>query len=139
MRFQKLDNAVKAGTAAPLDLRYKPKKFSQKTPHPNRQLIVEFLQELYTTISEPLPEAHGPTPKRDAEKCPVPPKMRFRRHRGRKPKLVSSARRAKGSDCSRLRMLPPGTYSSYLELLKLRWPDAKLTLKLFTRAPRQIY
>ena len=138
IRFQKLYNAVKSGTPAPLDLRYKPKKFLRKNPSRNRQLIVEFLEELYATISEPLPEALGKSvqnPEAKKSAGALPSKMRFRRHRGRKPKVVASARRAKGRDGSRLRMLPPGTYTSYLELLKLRWPEAKLTLKVFTQAP----
>ena len=34
-------------------------------------------------------------------------------------------------DKTNLRMLPPGTYSDYLNLLKTRHPDRRISLKLF--------
>lgn len=145
-RFQKLCKAVAGNQPAPYDGRYVKRANRHPKPCRNRQLIVEYLEELYATVAEPLPESHGhmmhasdarPTAARLLADKKAKRKKRlqqFRKHRGRRPKVVAQAARhtaASSSQC--LRLLPPGSYTEYLNLLRIRHPGAKLGLKLFTK------
>ena len=140
-RFMKLNRAAQWGLPVPNDGRFVASKFSRRA-HENRQLVTEFLAEIYHTISEPLPENHGgksevagQCPKQDpqADSDPKPkPRLMFRKHRGRRPRIVADAGRNK--DKKNLRMLPPGTFSDYLNLLRNRYPSNRISLKLFCKA-----
>ena len=65
-------------------------------------------------------------------------KMAFRRNRGKRPKLAARIHRvkksveAKESESEPMRLLPPGTFTDYLTLLRCRYPEKKFSLKLFT-------
>ena len=147
-RFRKIHQAVTHGSPVPRDGRFVRREFTAKA-HENRVLVAEFLSEIYNTISEPLPEQHGvevvsgdlgglekssDKATGSTRKDPKPrPRLRFRKHRGRRPKVVAQAGRKK--DKSQLRMLPPGTYSDYLNLLRARFPEKKISLKLFCKVP----
>ena len=39
----------------------------------------------------------------------------------------------RGKDQTELRLLPPGSFNDYLSLLRARYPEEKLSLKLFTK------
>lgn len=112
------------------------RRFGGKVLHQHRVLVAEFLEEIYNTIAEPLPERHGGGDdsvnrggKNENDDRRPKPRLCFRKHRGRRPKVVAQAGRKK--DKTNLRMLPPGTYSDYLNLLKTRHPDRRISLKLF--------
>ena len=135
-RYAKLKRCAINGVAAPMDLRTVGRKMLIRPKlAKKRELIVEFLEWLYTTVSEPMPEATGQVKRKvdDAEldqgDRPKKP-MHFRRLRGRRPKLARVLNR--GKDGSALRMLPPASYSDYLSLLRAKHPEETFSLKLFT-------
>ena len=156
-RFSRLKAAAVAGTRAPLDQRSVPQVAGfdmRNLAHlQKRELIVEYLEELWQTVSEPMPEASqnklkrkkvsAATAKKDAkrQKKPnaeakevaedVPRTMQFRRHRGRRPKMA--ARWHRGADSSEMRVLPPGSFSDYLAVLRAREPHVTISLKLFSK------
>ena len=134
MRYTRLKKAASEGLAqAPLDGRKVSKKntFKSNTAYlRKRAIIVEFLEEMRNSISEPLPEANQNPKLLDEQKRSL---TLFRRHRGRRPRGASQWSR--GGDRSSLRLLPPGSFTDYLRLLQSRWPDLKISLKLFTRVP----
>ena len=134
-RFLKLNRAARLQLPVPVDGRFVARRYGGKA-HQNRVLVAEFLAEVYNTIAEPLPERHGGeddsanrADKNENDDQRPKPRLRFRKHRGRRPKVVAQAGRKK--DKTDLRMLPPGTYSDYLNLLKTRHPDRRISLKLF--------
>lgn len=133
-RYTRLKKAASEGLAqAPLDGRKvsKKKTFQAKTAHlRKRAIIVEFLEELRNSISEPLPEANQNPQLLDEQKRSL---TLFRRHRGRRPRAAGQLSR--GGDRSGLRLLPPGSFTDYLRLLQSRWPDLKISLKLFNHVP----
>lgn len=138
-RLLRLRTAAVAGGECPLDGRLKKTaaSFNLTRSSYKRQLIFDFLTRLYLQQAEPAPECNS------AGKQPEEKLLQFRRacRRGKRP------RRAKKKDAAgswdeatgqALRMLPPGTYKDYLRLLQMEHPDAKLSFKLFTKAPWQI-
>lgn len=157
-RFTRLKAAAVAGTRAPLDKRSVPQEAAfdiRNLAHlQKRELIVDYLEELWQTVSEPMPEASqkikrktvsAATDKKGAkrQKKPnaervatevtedVPRSMQFRRHRGRRPKMA--ARWHRGADNSEMRVLPPGSFSDYLAVLRAREPHLQISLKLFSK------
>ena len=159
-RFTRLKAAAVAGEKAPLDKRSVPQVASfdvRNLAHlQKRELIVEFLEELWQTVSEPMPEASQrsmgkrkkasettsnktgkrkqATPAKASEVVEDTPRsMRFRRHRGRRPKMA--ARWHRGADNCEMRVLPPGSFSDYLAVLQAREPHITISLKLFCKAP----
>lgn len=168
-RYTRLKRAAAAGERAPLDGRCHSQKVSfdsRNAQHKEkREVIHEFLEELYQTVSEPMPEANQSTKRKSAEvniqkkkKKPLKGKggavtpasgvdtepttacgegpsqpMKFRRHRGRRPKMAAQWHR--GGDKSEMRLLPPGSFSDYLAVLKDKEPKSNISLKLFTKAP----
>ena len=124
-RFGKLKRA--ASDAAPLvDGRFVRKV--KETWSENRVLVFEYLEELYQTLSEPAPEA--------SERSTAPKLLRFRKRRGKAPKIQSLQRRQmKNKQCDGMKLLPPGTYSEYLALLQARHPHRRISLKLFSSEP----
>ena len=146
--YARLKNAAVRGQDAPLDGRCvkKPNLCTHKISVHKRSLIVGFLDELYQTVSEPMPEANAHYAKKrksdevEADHGVEPgdghmvlAKHRFRRHRGRRPNLV--VRTNRGADRSQMRLLPPGSYSDYLKLLHVKHPEEKICLKLFVKVP----
>jgi hypothetical protein len=130
-RFQKLRKSVVEGLPVPRDGRFVARKNSFNVKSEKRQLCVEFLEEIYNTIAEVLPESHGKVEKdEDPDKVTRP--LSFRKHRGRRPKIASKSR----GQCDRkvLRLLPPGSFTDYLNLLRARHPGVTISLKLFSQA-----
>eukprot|EP00435_Cladocopium_sp_Y103_P050310 s3758_g15.t1 len=153
-RYTRLRKCAQSGQAAPLDGRRVRKKMICKHTDSvrKRALITEYLTELYHQVSEPMPEANRALQKLKDEAmaagslqvCPTEGEIQndnktarkslcFRRNRGRRPKLAGQVHR--GKDQSQMRLLPPGTYTDYLTMLRARHPEMKLTLKLFVKAP----
>ena len=131
-RWRRLKKCAQTGQKAPLDRRSLPREnlHGIRKQSENRELVVEYLQEIYESLSEPMPEARG---KVVGEK-----KMAFRRNRGKRPRLAARLHRVKKSvevkesESEPMRLLPPGTFTDYLTLLRCRYPEKKLSLKLFT-------
>lgn len=132
-RFRKLRKCAHEGESAPLDLRTLPKlRLAADRPKSiNRQLIVEFLAELHATISEPMPEATG---KKSGDKVNA-----FRRSHGKRPREAARIHRIIKSSpddaMKNLRLVPPGSFTDYLGMLRARHPDRKISLKLFNSVP----
>ena len=132
-RWRRLRKCAIAGTSAPIDGRTLPRKGAhlnhKKAEH--RQLIVEYLQEIYESLSEPMPETKG--------KIAGERKLAFRRNRGKRPREAAqvhrlrkaSATATESAESEPMRMLPPGTFTEYLVMLRSRHPDKKISLKLF--------
>lgn len=115
-RFRRLQKCAKSGVKAPMDGR------SVKRAN-HRQAIVEFLQEIYISLSEPMPEAKGPVRGHQ--------RLAFQRRGGRRPCIAAQLHRK--ADASEMRLLPPGTFTDYLQMLRARDDDyTKISLKLFT-------
>lgn len=126
-RFAKLLKSVREGSEGPpADFRFIPKEKS-RVPSENRQIVHGFLQELYDTISEPMPEAQEGG-------SGVARHLSFRKRRGKKPRLSSRQNQLKKEEKHALRLLPPGTFTDYLDLLRSRHPHRKLSLKLLSNA-----
>ena len=131
-RWRRLKKCAQTGQKAPVDGRSLPRAnlHANKKISESRQLVVEYLQEIYESLSEPMPEARG--------KVLGAKKMAFRRNRGKRPKLAARIHRvkksveAKESESEPMRLLPPGTFTDYLILLRCRYPEKKISLKLFT-------
>ncbi|CAK9007548.1 Modification methylase ScrFIA [Durusdinium trenchii] len=137
-RYTKLRRAALSNLCAPIDGRTLPRQFLLKTKTDSlrkRALVTEFLEWLYNAVSEPIPEAKGDLVNKrkahDEEQEPASAVMKFRRFRGRRPKLARIVNRA-CKDPSRLRMLPPGSYTDYLNMLRARHPPERISLKLFS-------
>lgn len=126
-RFHRLKTCAQTGSPAPVDGRFLKKKGShgnlKQTAH--RQAIIGFLEEIYISLSEPMPEAKGPLRGNK--------RLAFQRRRGRRPRLAAQLHR-KG-DTSKMRLLPPGTFSDYLQMLRAREGCEKISLKLFSQVP----
>ena len=129
-RFRRLLACARSGAPAPLDGRSMPKQGRHVDPakRQNRILVVEFLRELYESLSEPLPETKG--------EVTGPKVMGFRRAKGKRPKKLRGHHQATSATSSEMRLLPPGSYTDYLQMLRVRHPEKKISLKLFTRVPR---
>ena len=97
-----------------------------------RALVSEYLEEIYHAVAEPMPESKG---LREDVAKEVVQCMRFRKVRGRRPKLLARHERHTWTDKSELRLLPPGSFTDYLNLLNARLPDGgRISLKLFSNA-----
>ncbi len=148
-RYDRSKVAARNNASAPLDGRMikKPLLCKNKSSVKKRQHVVEYLEELYHTVSEPMPEANqsrAAASKVSAvnRRCPVlkdkpgcekPSKPAlFRRNRGRRPSQVVKLNRGKPQTA--MRLLPPGSYSDYLLMFHTKFPEQKVSLKLFVNA-----
>lgn len=155
-RFRRLSQAARRGDrVAPIDKRTAPQRGSfdkRNAQHLNKRAVIcEFLAEIRSTLSEPMPTANQATSVRmigtgaSGDKVAVEQSTagqepgllpsKFRRHRGRRPKAASRIHR--GSDLSEMRVLPPGSLTDYLRLLQAKRTDLKFSLKLFSHEPWQ--
>ena len=95
-----------------------------------RATVYEWLEKMYLTTAEPLPEAYS------VDAAASPPNLV--RRRGKRPrhfvKVDPDARNEKGHSQG-AKFLPPGTIGEYLELCRADHPGAKIGRKLFTRVP----
>lgn len=128
-RWRRLLQCAKDKTEAPMDGR----SLSRKHAHPdgdksmNRQLCLEFLAELYETLSEPMPEVKG--------RLRCPKLQAFHRRPGKRPKrpqaFPGSSSQQMDDNLESMRVLPPGSFTDYLSMLQTRYPERRISLKLF--------
>lgn len=127
-RFQKLNKSFLQGLPVPRDGRFVARRHSFKKGTEKRQ-------EIYHTLAEVLPESHGTNRDTgDGSEEQVPRPLTFRKHRGRRPRIAAKLRGK--TDRKALRLLPPGSFTDYLNLLRARCPDKTISLKLFSMAAR---
>ena len=129
-RLLTLQTAARKNQPCPIDGRYVQRTrlnlVSEKVRR-KREVVVEFLEKLAQTLSEPMPEVQGP---KDAS---LPEDMKFRRPRGKRPLPQVSRQLCKLKDVSSMRLLPPGKFSDYLKLLNAELPaDGQVTMKTFS-------
>lgn len=107
----------------PVDGRFVAKTFTRLSQ--NHKLVFDFLEEIYHTISEPMPEVNERQNVRQ---------LAFRKRRGKRPKVANQQSKMDKNAKVNMRLLPPGTFSDYLALLRARHPDKQISLKLFSKA-----
>ena len=121
-RICKLRKSLSEGVV-PVDGRFVVKTFTRLSQ--NHKLVYDFLEEIYHTISEPMPEV---TERQNVRQ------LAFRKRRGKRPKVANQQNKMHKNDKINMRLLPPGTFSDYLALLRARHPEKKISLKLFSKA-----
>ena len=132
-RMQRLRAAaINKEPECPIDQRFLPRAYSTFPRNEVRPAIVEFLQSLYHTTAEPLPEAASQQPQLAKEG----PSNMVRR-RGKRPRHfhkydAESCRKEKGH-VKEAKFLPPGTILEYLEHCRTANPSLKIGRKVFTR------
>ena len=133
-RFGRLRNAVIKEQACPNDGRFRARAYDTLPRGSVRPQIVEFLQELYHTTAEPLPEAYS-LPAELAEDQPQACPQNIRR-RGKRPRHLFKFDKVKSKGHSEgAKFLPPGTLLEYLELCRSQFPDLKIGRKIFCKEP----
>eukprot|EP00435_Cladocopium_sp_Y103_P032938 s2370_g8.t1 len=133
-RFQRLRRCALSDDPLPVDGRCRPREHDSSNLEASRKrsLVVDFLEEIYHSMSEPMPEADKQFgPDQDHPEY-VMPKMRFRRNRGKNPGKRSRDKALKTEKLqdTPVRLLPPGTVTEYLAMLQAKYPAEKFTLKL---------
>ena len=128
-RISRLRAALLNGESdCPVDLRTLPKKHSRIPSDVGAYAkCVEYLQQLYHTAAEPLPEAMQQT----LQITDV--KVKRIRRRGKRRQLVKREPAGSGYG-GKVKFLPPGSISHYLEMCQTEHPDVKITRQTFTKA-----
>ena len=123
-RMKRLLRCARRNLPAPLDGRMLPKvkAHADQSKVQRRAAVVAFLEKLYVTLSEPMPEAQGPV---HGDR-----RMAFQRRRGRRPKLASKLYRNEATP--EMRLLPPATFSDYHRMFRANHA-LNVSLKLFNR------
>ena len=112
-RFLRLIASVRNGDInCPLDMRFVSKKFTNRMHSQKRQLIHDFLHELYETLAEPMPEGTG------ASKRPRTVKKRDDKTMTARTSMIEKA-------------LPPGSFYEYLAMLRRAHPTETFSYKIF--------
>lgn len=141
-RFEKLRSAALGQTSLPQDGRKRPRRDDGTNSESVRKrgLVVDFLEELYNCVSEPMPEANQTVDEAGLhpgdKSLYVMPQMKFRRNRGKMPGKKFREKQLKPLRGQPVRLLPPGSFTEYLGLLKAKFPQEKFSLKLMCSAPR---
>lgn len=95
-----------------------------------RELVHEFLMELYVRHSEPMPEVVADHGGRAQTSKP----LKFRRLKGKRPRNFKKRdEKLTEVQAQELRLLPPGHYTDWLRLFHAKHEHCKVSLKLFTR------
>ena len=133
-RMQRLRNAVLNNESeCPIDQRFRPQKYERLSEKSVKPQIVEFLQKLYHTTAEPLPEAFSV--ETNSVMTPTGPKNVVRK-RGKRPRhfFKHDDQKKQQGHAEDAKFLPPGTILDYLELCRSDYPTLKIGRKTFTRA-----
>ena len=137
-RFHRLRHAASRALGCPTDLRFRPKQHETLPANSVRPEITEFLQELYHTTAEPLPEAYSvEVPVQDATGSGKKTVQNVRR-RGKRPRHLykfdaSKARKNIKGHLSGAKFVPPGSITDYLEICRDRFPHLTIGRKVFCR------
>ena len=121
------------GQPCPLDGRLAKASCQIKAPKKAhaRQLIHDFLTEIYIKHSEPMPDVQG----QHEGRFQTNKALRFRVRKGKRPRKIKKRDTPLTENTAKeLRLLPPGNYTEYLRLFEGKHPDCKVSLKLFMRA-----
>lgn len=131
-RFGRLrQSAIKEEVNCPTDLRFRPRRNDALPANSVRPQITEFLNELYNTTAEPLPEAHG----FGAGAGQAKKSIQNVRRRGKRPRHLhkfDSGTKFKGH-LPDAKFLPPGSIGDYLDLCRARYPHLSIGRKIFCR------
>ena len=134
-RFQRLrQSVIKNHDDCPTDQRFRPRKNDALPAGSVRPQVTEFLNELYNTTAEPLPEAHGVEVEAESSKRKTIQNVRRRGKRPRHLHKFDNGSNFKGH-LPGAKFLPPGTILDYLELCRARFPDLKIGRRVFCRDP----
>ena len=114
-----------------------------KTAHPSkparpqthkRQLIFDFLQQLYQMYSEPVPEVNAGNDRMQTQRAGL--KLRFRPRKGKRPRITQKRDRPlEACEAQFLRQLPASSYVDWKRLFESKHPDVRVSFKLFLKAP----
>ncbi len=134
-RLMKMRTAARTSQTCPLDGRFREARPAHRAPNRQqshkRELIHDFLTELYLKQSEPTPEVNADTGgRKQTSKA-----LMFRKRKGKRPRrLIKRDGDIDEATVKGMRLLPASSYSDWLRLFESRHPDCKVSLKLFTRA-----
>ena len=126
---------ARGGHSCPLDGRTRragPGSKPFKRPEA-REEIFQFLTELWVKCSEPMPDLKACSEKR----CQTSSTPGCRARTGKRPRQLRKRDKPglNQKTSHELRLLPPGSYSDYHRMFVAKHPTAKISLKLFCRAP----
>lgn len=134
-RYARLRRAAIRKEDCPVDGRFMPKRHTYMPPSSVRPQIVQFLEKLYNTVAEPLPESRA---RDDGLQDPVELVSGPVKKRGKRPRHIfkedESDRHIAG-----VKFLPPGSILDYYDLCKHEYPSLSIGRKVFCRAPRLYY
>ena len=128
-RLERLRRAAVRDDPCPVDERFRPKQNLVVPGDSLRPVVFEWLEKMYLTVAEPLPEAYS------VDAAAHPPNLV--RRRGKRPRhffKTDPETKQKGHG-QEAKFLPPGTIVEYLELFRHDNPGLKIGRKLFTRVP----
>ena len=132
-RFGRLRSAAIRQEPCPNDMRFRAKAYETLRPNSVRPQIVEFLQELYHTTAEPLPEAYS-VPAEQAEGQGISPGPQNVRRRGKRPRHLFKFDKESKGHTQGAKFLPPGTLVEYLQLCRSQL-NLPIGRKIFCREP----
>ena len=140
-RFSNLKRSASLGVDLPVDGRKRPRHHDSTNAESTRKrgLVVDYLEELFQCVSEPMPEAYQSYDGKhdgDSDQFYVMPKMRFRRNRGKMPGKNYREKTAPRLKDTPVRLLPPGSLTEYLGFLQSKHPEEKFSLKLLCSVAR---
>lgn len=125
-RFSRLRTAALDGEqVCPLDGRSVPKEKSVLPHNSCRAEVVEFLEQLYHTVAEPLPEAGN-------EMLRLNLGVKSKR-RGKRPRSIFKKETFEKGFAPGTKFLPPGTLGEYLEQCRSEFPSKTIGRKVFCR------
>ena len=106
-------------------------KFGDRAVSHKRQLVHDFLYNLYVKVSDATPEVSTHSYEGKVQECKA---LRFRRFRGKRPRLQKKRddKLDEHNSCL-VRQLPPGTYMDYLRIFRAEHPDVNVNIRLFMK------
>ena len=124
-RFCRIRAAVLNEESCPRDQRFSPKGPLHCVKFEERRVLMEYFEELYFTVAEPLPEAAVEGEVKFVQKT---------RRRGKRPRhLYRLEPRDQKGYCPGTKFLPPGTISGYLELFHAKADVPRVSRTLFCK------
>ena len=127
-RAGRLHRAARAGDEdCPVDERFVPKRHAYLPETSVKPQVLEFLQKIYNTLAEPLPEARSRLEGHDPDLLPSIKK------RGKRPRHLYKIDADTKAYREGVKFLPPGSIRDYHELCKSEYPALKIGRKVFSR------
>ena len=141
-RLYKMRAAARDGQDCPMDKRLRTGQCSLRWSQQSykRQLIFDYLQELYQKHSEPVPEVNASNDRRQTVSRHKKGSLQiaFRKRKGKRPRVFFKRdKELTPEGAQKLRQLPASSYADWLRLFEAKNPQCKVSYKLFTRAPCQ--